>query len=92
MLSLSYGPVEKNSNTVSLNVCYYKCKDMQSDINPDIVRIISNELGQNSADLFITFYRGFSYEEQLSGAKELLTEIVGIGKTYQLLSRINRQK
>lgn len=61
------------------------------EINKDLVKIIGNELGQNTADLFVSFYDGFSLQEQVTGAKEILAVVVGNDRTNELLKKINKE-
>lgn len=60
------------------------------DINADILRIIYNELGKNSADLFYDFYGDFPLSEQVQGASDLLRLVVGPSRTKDLLKAFIR--
>lgn len=55
------------------------------DIDGKLVKIINDELGEKSADLFVQFFHGFPHEEQIRGAKGVLTLIVGPSRTDELL-------
>lgn len=60
------------------------------DIDKQLFSIIADELGERSADLFERFFGGFSSDEQLEGAKEILVLAVGKDRTIELLKRIEK--
>lgn len=62
---------------------------MSTDIDHKLLKIINDELGDKSADLFSQFYSGFSYEDQLEGARGILNALVGPSRTTALLSSQN---
>ena len=62
------------------------------DADRDLVRIIHEELGENTANLFVKFYQGFRREEQVEGAREILVTIVGETRTKDLLKNIANKK
>lgn len=61
-------------------------------IDDDLVSIITNELGKNSADLFKRFCGGFTKREQLDSARELLVLTVGVTRAIQLLKGIEKEQ
>lgn len=58
------------------------------DIDEHLLKIVKNELGSSSADLFFEFYHGFSKREQIEGAREILGTIVGATRTKELLGAL----
>lgn len=58
----------------------------------ELVDIIASEFGRETADLYGLYFINKSEEESLALTKELLLEIVGIGKTERLLKAINKVK
>lgn len=65
---------------------------LHMDVDEDLVKIIYDELGENTAELFVKFYRGFQKEEQIEGAREILGIIVGESRTNDLLKKIVNKK
>lgn len=57
------------------------------EVDRKLVQIIREELGTNSADLFIKFYKGFPKHEQVEGARELLDDIIGRPRTNFVLQQ-----
>lgn len=58
---------------------------MSNDIHPDLLKIIYSELGQAALNTFVEFFTFTTFEEQLKGAKDLLSITVGEKRTKYLL-------
>jgi hypothetical protein len=65
---------------------------LMDNINKELISVISEELGQNSADVFMSFYSANSFEDQLSGARDILSLTIGEDRTTKLLSKIKEVK
>lgn len=59
--------------------------NMAVEIDKDLVKIINDEMGKSSADLFVKFYHGFTLLEQVKGANQILSYVVGATRTKELL-------
>lgn len=60
------------------------------DTSDALIQIIYNELGGKTAKTFSNFYGADPIEEQIQGAKSILTTIVGPVRTGELLHKFQK--
>ncbi len=57
------------------------------NIDQELVKIVFEELGKKSADLFTNFFQGSPKEEQVKAVRNILSTIVGESRTTELLKK-----